>query len=51
MTTGRINQVTSPYKLNKQWVLLLKERRKTHLKKTLPASLLATSYRVFGMEV
>ena len=53
MTTGRINQVTSPYKLNKRRdddQLLSKEKKKApHLKNILPASLLARRHRAFGL--
>ena len=53
MTTGRINQVTSPYKLNKRrddHRLLSKEKKKApHLKNVPPASLLARRHRAFGL--
>jgi len=56
MTTGRINQVASPYKLNKRWVFFFNQiicmrrtKKKTHLKITLQASLLVTWLRAFGM--
>ena len=52
MTTGRINQVTSPYKLNKRrddHQMLSKEKMTApRLKNDFPASLLARRHRAFG---
>ena len=54
MTTGRINQVTSPYKLNKRRDSFFLRPvtdggRAPHLKNVPPASLLARRHRAFGL--